>query len=116
MVLRFTLKGKKSFVLAVLHTGIFLDLCSAFNYNVIIVYKWRGTMSHVISARLQDEVFFSLESIAENRQRKLSEIVQEAIAHYIEDYADYRIAMERLHDHTDEIVDEPELRRRLGWV
>ena len=73
-------------------------------------------MSHVISTRLQDDLYASLENIAENRQRKLSEVIQEALRRYVEEYGDYLIAMDRLHDHTDEVIDETELKRRLGWV
>lgn len=73
-------------------------------------------MTHVISTRLQDDVYFSLEHIATSRQRKLSEIVQEALGHYIENYADYYIALDRLNDHTDEVIDEAELMRRLEWA
>ncbi len=72
-------------------------------------------MSHVISARLQDDLFNSLESIAKTRNRKFSEIIQEALEHYINELADYSIALDRLHNHTDVIIDEDELTRRLGW-
>lgn len=72
-------------------------------------------MSHVISTRLQDDLYMSLETIAETRHRKLSQIVQEALDHYVENYADYKIALDRLNNHTDEVIDEKELKRRLGW-
>ncbi len=72
-------------------------------------------MSHVISARLQDSLYFSLESIAESRDRKLSEIMQEALNYYVKEYADYQIALDRLHNHTDEVIDGNELKHRLGW-
>ncbi|MCX7122529.1 MAG: DNA-binding protein [Gammaproteobacteria bacterium] len=71
-------------------------------------------MSHVISARLQDDLYFSLENIAGNRQRKLSEIIQEAISRYVEDYADYHIALDRLNDHADQLIDMNEMKRRLA--
>ena len=78
--------------------------------------QMENDMSHVISTRLQDDLYASLENIAENRQRKLSEVIQEALRRYVEEYGDYLIAMDRLHDHTDEVIDETELKRRLGWV
>ncbi len=73
-------------------------------------------MSHIISTRLQDELYFSLTDIAERRKRKLSEIFQEALQSYIENHADYQTALDRLHDHTDEIISETEMKRRLGWA
>ncbi len=73
-------------------------------------------MSHVISTRLQDDLYFSLTDIAETRKRKLSDIFQEAIHSYIQDHVDYQIALDRLNDHTDEVIDEGEMRARLGWV
>ncbi len=72
-------------------------------------------MSHVISTRLQDDLFESLEQIAETRQRKFSEIVQEALQHYVEERADYHIALDRLNNHTDLLIDEDELKKRLNW-
>jgi len=72
-------------------------------------------MSHVISTRLKENLYSALERIADTRQRSFSEIVQDALQCYVEDYADYKIAVDRLHDHTDEIIDSSELERRLGW-
>ncbi len=73
-------------------------------------------MSHVISTRLEDDVFFSLESISEKRHRKISEIIKEALTHYIDNYADYHLALDRLNDHNDEVIDSAEMKRRLEWV
>lgn len=73
-------------------------------------------MSHVVSARLQDELYQSLELVAERRQRKVSEIIQEALSRYVEEYADYQIALDRLNKHTDTIIETDELKRRLGWT
>ena len=73
------------------------------------------TMSHDLSARVQDDLYDSLESIAHARHRKFSEIIQEALRHYVEEYAEYQIALDRLSDHTDKIIDEAELKHRLGW-
>ena len=73
-------------------------------------------MSHVISTHLQDPLFNALETIAETRHRKFSEIVQEALHFYVREYADYKIALDRLENHTDEVIDEAELKNRLGWT
>ena len=72
-------------------------------------------MSHVLSARVQDELYDSLEGIAQARHRKFSEVIQDALRHYVEEYADYQIAVDRLSDHADKIIDETELKHRLGW-
>lgn len=72
-------------------------------------------MAHVISARVNDELFDSLNKIAQTRKRKLSEILQEAFLSYLEDHVDYQIALDRLNDPSDKIISGEELIKRLNW-
>jgi predicted DNA-binding protein len=57
----------------------------------------------------------SIDEIAELRNRNRGEIVREALRFYIDTMADYRIAIDRLKDPTDEIQTEEEFLAELGW-
>jgi predicted DNA-binding protein len=72
-------------------------------------------MTRTISARLPDEMIDSLNEIAHDRKRKMGEIVKEAVEVYLESWADYKIAVERLNNHTDPILSEQEFLDELGW-
>ncbi len=67
-----------------------------------------------ISLRLPQTVHEQLEEIAEESDRSKSYLIRKAIERYLEEYADYRIALDRLHDKDDEIVSSKELRKRLA--
>jgi predicted DNA-binding protein len=67
-----------------------------------------------ISLRLPKIVHEQLEEIASESDRTKSYLIRKAIERYLEEYADYRIALDRLHDKDDEIVSSKELRKRLA--
>ena len=71
-------------------------------------------MNTGISVRLPKILAEQLDSIAKETERPRSYIIQKALESYIEDYADIQIALDRLHDKTDPIVSEKELRKSLG--
>ena len=68
-----------------------------------------------ISAKVPDDLVVSIDEIAELRNRNRGEIVREALRFYIDTVADYRIAIDRLKDPTDEIQTEEEFLAELGW-
>jgi predicted DNA-binding protein len=68
-----------------------------------------------ISAKVPDDLIVSIDEIAELRNRNRGEIVREALRFYIDTMADYRIAIDRLKDPTDEIQTEEEFLAELGW-
>ena len=72
-------------------------------------------MSHVISTRLPDELYTSLTEVAAERERKVSEIIQEALSYYVNYCAEYKLALERLNNPLDEVISDKELQERLGW-
>ena len=72
-------------------------------------------MSHVISARIDDDQYRFLTKVAKKRRRKISEVFVDALNYYFDEFADYSIALERLNDPTDEIISGKELMKRLGW-
>lgn len=53
------------------------------------------------------------DEIARKTDRPRSYIVQKALEPYIEEYADLQIALDRLHDSTDELISGEELRKNL---
>lgn len=67
-----------------------------------------------ISLRLPKVVHEQLEEIATESDRTKSYLIRKAIERYLEEYADYRIALDRLHDKDDEIISSKELRKRLA--
>lgn len=71
-------------------------------------------MSTAISIRISDELAKQLSSISKETERPRSFIIQKALESYIEDYADLQIALDRLHDKTDTIISNKELKKSLG--
>ena len=73
------------------------------------------TQEKVITARLPADLFEDLDLVAEERNRKRGAIVREAIEMYLETWADYQIAIDRLKDANDKILSEDEFLKDLGW-
>lgn len=67
-----------------------------------------------ISIRIPESLANQLDCIARETDRPRSYIVQKALESYIEEYADLQIALDRLHDSTDELISGKELRKKLG--
>jgi len=67
-----------------------------------------------ISLRLSETIHDQLEEVAEDTDRSKSYLIRKAIERYLEEYADYRIALDRLRDKDDAIISSKELRKRLG--
>ncbi len=71
-------------------------------------------MSSAMSLRLPDNLNKELEELAKITDRSKTFLVRKAIEAYIEEYSDYRIALDRLLDKDDEIVGSSDIRSRLG--
>jgi RHH-type rel operon transcriptional repressor/antitoxin RelB len=67
-----------------------------------------------VSVRLPDALAAKLDGVAKEAERPKSFIIQKAIESYLEDYADLRIALDRLRDPSDALIDGKELRASLG--
>jgi len=59
-------------------------------------------MSTAVSIRVSDEIAYEVESLAR------------AIESHLQEYADYRVAIERLNDRNDEIISSNEMGNRLA--
>ena len=71
-------------------------------------------MNTAISVRLPKVLADQLDSIAKETERPRSYIIQKALESYIEDYADLQVALDRLHDKTDPVISDKDLRKSLG--
>jgi len=71
-------------------------------------------VSDAISIRLPKELLDELDKLASATDRSRTFLVREAVETYVSDYSDYRVALDRLLDKNDEIIEGSELRRRLG--
>jgi RHH-type rel operon transcriptional repressor/antitoxin RelB len=71
-------------------------------------------MSTAVSIRLPDNLAKELDHISDETERPRSFHVQKALEAYVEDFADLRIALDRLHDPKDKLVSGKDLRKSLG--
>lgn len=71
-------------------------------------------MGKAISIRLDDEMVYELDRLSSETDRSRTFLIKEAIHTYLEDYGDYRQALDRLLDKDDAIIEGSELRKRLG--
>ena len=71
-------------------------------------------MSVAISIRLPDKIVNELDDLADSIDRSRTYIIRKAIESYMQEYADYMIALERLRDKDDEIISSEEMREQLG--
>ena len=71
-------------------------------------------MSISVSLRLSEEMVTQLEDIANSIDRSKSFLIKKAIEQYLEEYADYQIALDRLNDKDDEIISSKEMRKLLA--
>ncbi len=70
--------------------------------------------STTISLRLPDHLADQLEDIARETERSKSFHIQKAIELYLQERADLQVAMDRLHDSSDSVIDGQEMRKKLG--
>ena len=71
-------------------------------------------MSTAVSIRLSDDIAHELEGLARTIECSKTYIIRKAIESYLQEYADYSVAIERLNDKDDEIISSDEMRNRLA--
>ena len=71
-------------------------------------------MSTLISLRLPDNLLKPLEKLSESSERPRTYFIKKAVENYLEEYEDYQIALDRLHDKSDEVISPTQLRKKLG--
>ncbi len=67
-----------------------------------------------VSVRLPDSLAEKLAGVARDAERPKSFIIQKAIEAYLDDYADAQIALDRLHDPSDQVISSRDMRNSLG--
>ena len=66
-----------------------------------------------ITARVPDELLEALDAAAEELKRSRAEVIRQALEKYLEDYDDLGVALERLRDPTDPVLDWERVRDEL---
>ena len=66
-----------------------------------------------ITARLPDTIVDALDAAASRLKRSRAEIVRQAIERYLEDFDDLSVAIDRLRDPNDPVMDWDQVRREL---
>ena len=66
-----------------------------------------------ITARVPDEVAEALDAAAATLNRSRAEVIRQALESYLEDFDDLTVALERLRDPCDPVLDWDEVRREL---
>ena len=67
-----------------------------------------------VSVRLPDETAQALEELARTTDRPKSYLIVKALEIYLEEYAEYQIALDRLRDKDDAVISAAEMRKRLA--
>lgn len=71
-----------------------------------------GAMTQ-ITARLPDSVVDQIDQAASQLRRSRAEVVRQAVERYLEDFDDLSVAVERLCDPSDAVLDWDQVRREL---
>ncbi|WP_419850473.1 YlcI/YnfO family protein [Candidatus Poriferisocius sp.] len=66
-----------------------------------------------ITARVPDELVEALDVAAEELKRSRADIIRQALERYLEDYDDLEVALERLRDPADLVLDWDQVRHEL---
>ena len=66
-----------------------------------------------ITARVPDELLEALDAAAEDLKRSRADIIRQALERYLEDYDDLDVALERLRDPADPVLDWDQVRLEL---
>ncbi len=63
-----------------------------------------------ITARVPSELVEALDAAAEDLKRSRADIIRQALERYLEDYDDLEVALERLRDPADPVLDWDQVR------
>ena len=72
------------------------------------------TIAMTVSLRLPDALAQALAQLSKATDRPKSYLLRKALETYLAEHADYQIALDRLRDKDDAIIDGTALRKRLG--
>lgn len=70
-------------------------------------------MPRQVTARLASPVIDALDAAARELQRSRADVIRLAVEHYLEDFGDLRVAIDRLRDPGDPALEWDQVRREL---
>lgn len=77
-------------------------------------------MNTLVITRVPEAMSHSLDEVAKLSNRKRGAILRDALAFYLEEWADYQIAVSRLADPTDEMMTGEDFKEMMkkehGWA
>ncbi len=71
-------------------------------------------MAVSVSVRLPESTAKALDELAKAIDRPKTYLILRALETYLEEYADYQMALDRLRDKDDPVISAAEIRKRLG--
>jgi RHH-type rel operon transcriptional repressor/antitoxin RelB len=83
---------------------------------VLVLQRMQGIhpMAMSVSIRLPENIGKALDELAQATERSRTYLIVKALETYLEEYADYLIALERWRDKDDPIISSAEMRKRLA--
>ena len=76
-------------------------------------YDFQYAMTQQISARVPTPLVEELDKAAKDLRRSRADIIRLAIEHYLEEFDDLVVAIERIRDPNDKVLDWDRVRREL---
>ena len=70
-------------------------------------------MTISVSVRLPEKLAKELDNIAKNTERSRSYLMQKALEAYLEEQADFQVALDRLNDTNDPVISLDDMRKEL---
>jgi len=70
-------------------------------------------MSSSVSVRLKDRTARALDRLSKQTDRPRTYFIEKALESYLEEYADYQVALDRLRNKDDPVISSAELKKRL---
>ena len=67
-----------------------------------------------LSVRLPEDILHALDRVASTVDRPRSYLVRKAVESYLDEYAEYQVALDRLRDKDDKILSSKDFKKRLG--
>ena len=66
-----------------------------------------------VTSRVPDELLATLDAAATRLNRSRSSVIRQALERYLEDFDDLSIALDRMQDPSDPVLDWDEVKREL---
>ena len=66
-----------------------------------------------VTARLPDELVDKIDGAARQLNRSRAQLLRQAVEYYLDDFEDLRLALDRLSDPADPVLDWDEVKREL---